>query len=351
MNKMAITVAKTAAQFRRVREKMADDRHKADVALKSASTRMTASMNAFTALNDKRFAQTVKDIATAKAEAKARVAAAKTAFKAQLFSLSAVVEEQRKKTDARIDQLTDTVTKNKLAQAKANANVNAEIKRMVKLGDARYKEHLKKDKELAHLINSNKAATDARMDAMADHYMMEISAVRATMKKNRAHATHMLAKESAKLYAAIEKSERAQMATNKNLAEQTRRARLDIEDSLRAAKDDFAQRIGALHKTVVHNDKKFEKKIDKLTGIVRADAIKNAAGRKQLADIMDANKKELQTAVRGAIAKGEARMSAAEKKLTALNKKITTEISALSKRANSQIEGLRLNSAEARKET
>merc|ERR1711871_1551536 len=34
----------------------------------------------------------------------------------------------------------------------------------------------------------------------------------------------------------------------------------------------------------------------------------------------------------------------------ALNMKITTEISALTKRANSQIEGLRLNSAEARKE-
>merc|ERR1712159_388642 len=219
-------------------------------------------------------------------------------------------------------------------------------------------EHLKKDKELESLIKSNKAATWKRMKVMAAHYMMEIQEVRATMNKNRAHATHMLAKESAKLYSAIEKSERAQMETNKQLAEQTRRARLDIEDSLRAAKDDFAQRIGALHKTVVHNDKKFEKKIDKLTGIVRADAVKNAAGRKQLADIMDANKKELQTAVRGAIAKGEARMSAAEKKLTALNKKtkaalnmkITTEISALSKRANSQIEGLRLNSAEARKE-
>merc|ERR1711998_123476 len=147
------------------------------------------------------------------------------------------------------------------------------------------------------------------------------------------------------------------MATNKQL-EQTRRARLDIEDSLNAAKDDFAQRIGALHKTVVHNDKKFEKKIDKLTGIVRADAIKNAAGRKHLSDIMSANKAELKTAVRAAIAKGEARMSSAEKKLTEMNKKtkaalnvkITSEISKLSKRANSQIEGLRLNSAEARKE-
>merc|ERR1719409_1862578 len=196
------------------------------------------------------------------------------------------------------------------------------------------------------------------MEAMAAHYMMEISAVRATMKKNRAHATHMLAKESSKLYAAIEKGEREQMATNKNLADQTRRARLDIEDELRAAKDDFSQRLGALHKTVVHNDKKFEGKMDKLTGIVRADAVKNAKGRQQLKEMMDANKKELSAAVRDAVKKGEDRMQKAETKLVnmnkktkaALNMKITTEISALAKRANDQIEGLRLSSAEARKE-
>merc|ERR1712164_4557 len=155
---------------------------------------------------------------------------------------------------------------------------------------------------------------------MAAHYMMELNSVRARMKKNRAHATHMLAKESAKLYAAIEKGEREQMETNAELADQTRRARLDIEDELRAAKDDFSQRLGALHKTVVANDKKFEGKMDKLTGIVRADAVKNAKGRAELKTLMDANKSELQAAVRDAIKKGEARMSRAESKLKSMNK-------------------------------
>merc|ERR1711966_599960 len=99
-------------------------------------------------------------------------------------------------------------------------------------------------------------------------------------------------------YAAIAKNEAEQMKTNAALKEQTRRAELDVQDALREAKDDFAERIGSLHKTVVDNDKKFEKKVDKLTGIVRKDAVKNAAGRKELADLMDANKKELGAAVR-----------------------------------------------------
>merc|ERR1711871_208867 len=357
-NRMKVVIAKTAAQFRRVRAKMAADRLHADKAVKIATTQMTSGLNAFKALNNKRFAKTVKDIAAAKAEAKARVKSAQRSFKVSLNRLSSTIKDQVGKANTRIDQLTNTVTKHKVAQAKINANVNAEIKRMIKIGNQRYEQYLKKDKELHNLIKSNKAATDKRLKAMAAHYMMEFDNVRHTMKKNRAHATHMLAKESAKLYSTIAKNEAEQMKTNSELAAQTRRAKLDIQDALREAKDDFAKRIGSLHKTVVANDKKFEKKIDKLTGIVRADAVKNAQGRKELKELMAANKNELNAAVRDAIHKGETRMAAAETKLMKLNKKtkaalnvkITSEISKLTKRANDQIEGLRLNSAEARKE-
>merc|ERR1719486_615571 len=75
-NKLKIVVASTAAHFRRVRANMAADRAHADALLKSTTSRMTASLNAEKALRDSQFAKTVKDIASAKAEAKARVAAA-----------------------------------------------------------------------------------------------------------------------------------------------------------------------------------------------------------------------------------------------------------------------------------
>merc|ERR1719453_2268439 len=298
---------------------------------------MAASLNAEKALRDSQFAKTVKDIAAAKAEAKARVAAAQTEFKVGIRTLRATVDEQVSKTNKRIDELGATVTKNKIAQAKVNANTDA---------------------ELGSLIKKNKAATDARMDRMAAQYAQELDKVRGTMKKNRAHATHMLAKETGKLYAAIRKSVAAQKATNARLENQTTRARLDIKDALRSCKTDFGKRLGALHKTVVKNTKKFEKKMDKLTGIVRANAVKSAKGRAQLASIMKANKMELKSAVRAAINKGEKRMAGVEAKLVAQNKKtaksmnmrITAEISTYAKQAASQIENLRLNSKEARKE-
>merc|ERR1719269_64999 len=350
-NKLKIVVAKTAAHFRRVRAKMAADRHHADMALKSATSRMTASLNAAKALNDRNFAKTVKDIAAAKA-------AAKTEFKTKINLLRATVKQQVAKTNARITQLTGTVNKNKLEQAKVNANVRAETNRMIKVGNKRYQEHLKKDRELKNLIKSNKAATDARLKAMADHYSTELDKVRSTMKKNRAHASHMLAKETGKLYAAIAKSEKAQMKINGKLAAQTRNARLDIADELRSAKSDFSKRMAALHGNIVRNDKKFEGKMDKLAGVVRANAVKNARGRSQLAAIMKANKMELKAAVQGAVHKGEVRMMKAEQKLKDMNKKtksslnmrITSEVSKLAKESASQIENLRLSSKAARGE-
>merc|ERR1711871_558796 len=98
---------------------MAEDRHHADLALKSASKQMTAALDAEAALRDQQYAKTVSDIAAAKKEAKDRVEAANTQFKTSLYSLTATV----------------TVQKNKVAQAKINANVAAETKRMINLGN------------------------------------------------------------------------------------------------------------------------------------------------------------------------------------------------------------------------
>merc|ERR1712100_928479 len=103
---------------------------------------------------------------------------------------------------------------------------------------------------------------------------MELDAVRATMKKNRAHATKHLSSATATLYSAIKKSEEAQTHRNGELRENIRTSNLEIQRELRETKEDFQSNLGALTKVVVDNQKKFEKKFDDLTGIVRAEAVK-----------------------------------------------------------------------------
>merc|ERR1719506_2686636 len=142
-NKIRAIAASTAAQFRKVRARMAKDRHHADMMLKAASSRMDAALSAKKALQDRRFAKTVKDISDAKKEAAARVNAARAEFKVGLMKTAATARRQVAKLNSRVTTLQHTVTRNKLEQARVNRNVHAELQRMVKLGNKRYNAHIK----------------------------------------------------------------------------------------------------------------------------------------------------------------------------------------------------------------
>merc|ERR1719478_1833617 len=182
-NKIRGIAAWSAAQFRGVRAQMAKDRHHADMMLSQASARMTAALNANAALQNKRFAKTVADINQAKAESNARIAVAKKEFKMNLLNLGATVRHQVGKLNSRVTQLQGVITKNRLEQARVNRNVNAEMKRMVKLGNHREEVLAKHNKALHGIISRNKAEIQKRMDMMAKNFYMQISKIRAQAKK------------------------------------------------------------------------------------------------------------------------------------------------------------------------
>merc|ERR1711975_46371 len=357
-NKIRAIAASTAAQFRKVRARMAKDRHHADMMLKAASSRMDAALSANKALQDKRFAKTVKDIADAKKEADARVAAAKSEFKVGLLHLGATVRHQVAKLNSRVTTLQHTVTRNKLEQAKVNRNVHAELMRMVKLGNKRYNEHIKKDHELRALMAKNKAATLRKMKRMADSFNMNISKIRHQMKKDRRRNANALKKATNKLYATLAKNAEMQAAANKKLASATRRARLDAMDALRNARSNFAERLGQMHTVAVRVAKKQQHRINKLTGIVTANAVKDAKGRAMLKSMQRSNKRDINHAISDCIHKGEQRAVALEKKMKNINKKtraalsakVSTMISALRKRTAKSIYALNLETKAARAE-
>merc|ERR1711871_532865 len=357
-NKIAAVTAKTAAEFHKVRATMAKDRAAADAAIAHTSSRMNAALAAEEALQDKRFAQTVKDIAAAKKEANDRVAAFRASFKADILKLSAVAEEQVSKMNTRVTQLSGTIESNKLEQAKVNAAVDAELKRMVKVGNKRYEEHLAKDKELKDLMSKNKEANEKRMDKMATKFYAAINKIKAQMKKDRAHHERQLSKATNALYKTLMDNQVAQEAVNKKLTAATRRVELDAAQALKEAKNGFASKIGALTKTVNENEKKVNKKMLKLTGIVTKNAVKDAQGRAQLRKVQAWNKAQVKLAVKNAIHKGEQRALAIEKKMKGVNAKtrkdlnhrIVTEIGTLRKQIHGQVLELELETKEARAE-
>merc|ERR1712022_90839 len=357
-NKIRAIAASTAAQFRKVRARMAKDRHHADMMLKAASSRMDAALSAKKALQDKRFSKTVSKIAEAKREAAARVNAARSEFKVGLMKLGATARRQTAKLNSRVTTLQNTVTRNKLEQAKVNRNVHAELMRMVKLGNKRYNEHIKKDKELRSLMAKNKAETLRRMKRMADSFNMNMSKIRHQMAKDRRHSSNNLRRATNKLYATLARNQRMQDLANRKQVAATRRGRMQAMSALRRSKASFARRLARMHAVAVRSARKQQHKINKLAGVVNANAVKSAKGRAMLKAMSQTNRNDIHGAISAAIKKGEQRALAIMKKAkgreaknrATLNGKVSTMISSLRKSTSRSIYALSMENKAARKQ-
>jgi len=357
-NKIKGLVAGTASQFNDVQTKMAKNRHEIDMALKQASMRFMAALNSAKALEDKRFASNVADIAAAKREANEKVDAATSEFKVGLLTLSSTVKEQVQKVNSAIDDTAGVVRSNAAAQAKVNANINAEMTRMVKLGNDNYKKHLKDDEDLQAAINKDKSDTDSEMNAIALDFNQKLADVRSQLAKDRKHAEDQLGEQTKAVYAQLAKNEDAQKEKNTAMAAATRRMKLDAMDNLRKAKEDFRKKIADLGEVVAKNDKEADKKIEDLTGVVVANAAKAKKGREILASLEEANKLELHAAIQDAIKQGEKRAQAVEEKgkkmdadtRFAVTSKLNAEITKLRDETNASVEKLALLNKEAREE-
>jgi len=347
-NKVKGYVAETAAQFNDVSLKMAKNRHEVDMALRQASMRFEAALNAQKALEDKRYATTVANIAGARAEAIKKVADATSEFKVGLLQLGSTVKEQVAKVNNDIDSTAGVVRSNAAAQAKVNANVNAEMSRMVKLGNKRYRAHLKADAELETVIAKDNEQTNSDLNQMALSFNAALATVRTQLAADRKHAEDQLTKNTNALYTELSKNQAEQASKNTEMAAATRRMKLDAIDAVRAAKEEFRKKISDLGTVVAENDKKADKQIKDLTGIVDANAEKSKKGRQALHALEEANKLELKSSIRDAIAQGEKRATEVEAKGAKMDadmkwlveNKLKTEIDALRKETTDSVDGL-----------
>merc|ERR1711959_415872 len=243
------------------------------------------------------------------------------------------------------------VRSNKAAQAKVNTETSAELDRMIKLGNKRYAEHLKNDSELKHIIAKDKAAINAKLDKIAMSFNAALGSVRKQLAKDRAHAESRLKKATAGVWSAMWKQQAMQKAKNNAMLAATRRMRLDAMDNIRKTKAEFIKKCKKLGKTIAKNDKAADKKIEHLTGVVKANDMKSRKGRELIAAMEEANKNELHASIRKAIDIGEKRAIKMDKDVrTIINFKLSEEISKLRKETNASVEALALQSSEARAE-
>merc|ERR1711959_355222 len=333
-NKVVETTEQEAAKFAKVRETMAADRAKADAALAHMTSRLDASLNAAKVLADKHFATTVSDIKAAKAEAAARVNKFTKNFNLSILSLKNKAGRQVAKLNAERSQLSDTVESNRVAQAQIDHKVAAELKRMVEVGDKRYAEHVKKDKELAALMDKNRADNKKKIEDMTATFNSKLDDLKDQAAKDRAHAENALAGKTSELFETLKKNDEAQNAVNKELTDATHAMKLKAAAELRDARADFTKRLGDLTGTVENNLKKNNKALldsvhSQLTEIKLESAEARAQMKKQTLAAVDDAAKLAAKNLKDAVAWSEGELSALNAKLLAEEKKGGAERAAM----------------------
>merc|ERR1711977_738540 len=191
----------------------------------------------------------------------------------------------------------------------------------------------------------------------ADSFSMNMNKIRHQMAKDRRHSANNLRRATNKLYGTLAKNAEMQRRANKKQMANTRRAKLDAMDALRGAKASFARRLARMHAVAVRSAKKQQGRINRLTGVVTANAVKSAKGRAMLKAMQSANKRDIGHAISVAIQKGEQRAIAVEKKMKSINKKnkaalsakVSTMISSLRKSTSRSIFALDMENKAARK--
>jgi len=350
--------ARTSAAFARVRSRMAKDRHHADMMLAHAARRLNSALSATKLLQSKRFAKTVKNIKSARKEAAARVNEARKEFKMNTMRLASVVKHQVGKLNTRVSTLQGVITKNALEQAKVNRNVNAELKRMVKIGNEREAKLHKNDKVLGKMMKKNAAEVNRRIHNLQKRFNERVAAIRKQMARDRKFHAHALSTTTEKLYKVLYKNKVKQAKVNHKLQTATFAARVEAASALRSAQTSFSKRIATLGNVVKLNERKVNRKIEKLTGVVDKHAVKDAKGRALLRMRSQSNRRELDAAIRNAIAKGERHAQRVEQNTVKMNKKtraqlnsqISTSIGILSKRIKRDISDLAEENKKARKQ-
>merc|ERR1711968_30025 len=294
--------------------------------LAHTTARLNAALAANKALQNKRFAKTVKNLAHMRKESNDRIKKAKQFFKMNTLRLASVVKHQVMKLNNRVTTLQGTINKNAMMQAKINRNVNAALKRMVKLGNARGAKLSQNNKALKKLMKKNAASIAKKIHGMQVRFTASIASIRKQMAKDRRMHEMQLGKATKGLYATLFKNQQAQAKANKELAAATFQAQMEAKSALNAAKTSFAKRISSMTAIVQKNERKVNKKMQHLTGVVDKNAVKDAKGRALLRMRSQSNRRELDAAIRQAIARGEKRALQIEKNTAKMNKKTRAEL-------------------------
>merc|ERR1711977_290724 len=263
--------------------------------------------HADTALADARFSHTVRNIAAARAQARNQVAAARRSFTTAMVRVTSEVKDQETRLSGEIAVVSGEVVSNRAAQMRVNRRTNGELKRITKLANDRRSASIRARGKLRKLLDENKKAASAEVQALTRSTRRAINAVRSQAARNAQDAAKDLTRATKKLYGKLAGVQRKTMMMNKRNSARIAAYSARSRAALYSAKRQFGARLSTLTNTVTANNRKTESLLAGLTGVIRDNKMAAAKDRALMRAQSKAMNADLNKKLVRSIQMGEAR--------------------------------------------
>merc|ERR1719408_1114609 len=173
------------------------------------------------ALADSRFSKTVKDLNAARHQASAQVRQLRKDFATQMTTVTSHVKNVETRLVGEIAVVSGEVISNRANQIRVNRRVAAELKRIVRVSDARFSSSKRARGKLKLLMDENKAAASAEVKSLAVNLKHKLIRARAKNAHNRRAMAKDLSKVTKSLYQRMSAMQKRQHAAASALSKAT----------------------------------------------------------------------------------------------------------------------------------
>merc|ERR1711970_692589 len=289
--------------------------HASENQLSAAYEGLNDSLAKQAALADSRFKDTVEDIDAARKEAADQVAQFRKEFAAELYCTTALVKNTEQKLADNLQKVAAEVTTMKANQCAINAQVQEELHFIEELSNHRHSVNKKARGKLRKLMDENKAAAAAEVNALSEHLHAELDKARAHNAHNKREMAKDLTEATEKFYETFAAQRKAQDAAHTGLETAINTEVAVANAELARAQEDFDSKIIMLADTVSEHAHEAKEEFTRVTGVVNDYEEAAAADRQLIKDETKAMEADLNKALDRAIAIGEAKAKAVEQRI------------------------------------
>merc|ERR1712022_4891 len=243
------------------------------------------------------------------------VAQFRKTFAAELVTVTALVKNVEQKLSDNVQKVAAEVTTMKANQAAVNAQVAEDMVHIEELSNHRHSINKKARGKLRKLMDENKAAAAAEVQALSAHLHTELDKARAKNAHNKIAMAKDLTEATELFYEKLAAQQKAQDAAHATLGESIDAATVASANALARAQEDFDSKIVMLTDTVSEHSAAAKREFTRITGVVNDYNAVAEADRALLKEETKALEADLNKALDRAISIGEAKAKAVEQRI------------------------------------